>query len=235
MRKNDSKKNAWLLVAAAAAVIAVSSMPLQAQSTDPGPVLAKMDAASAKFQSAQADFVWDQYEKVVDEHSQQSGVISFDRKGGNTQMAARIAKPDTKIVVYKGGELQLYQPTIDQLSIFSAGANRSQYESFLTLGFGGSGKDLANTWDVTYQGEETIDGTKTSKLDLKAKQDSVRKMFDHVTIWVDADRDLSLKQQFFEPSGDVRTSTFFNIKYNARLSADVFNIKTTSKTQTVRK
>ncbi len=211
------------------------ALPASGQANSASGVLAKMDAAAAKFQSAKADFEWDQYEKIVDEHEKQSGVISFDRKAGSTQMAAHIEKPDTKIVVYKNGELDLYQPNIDQLSVFSAGANRSQYESFLTLGFGGSGKDLANTWDVTYQGNETINGTQTAKLDLKAKQESVRKMFDHVTIWVDPDRDISLRQQFFEPSGDVRTATFTNLQYNAKISADVFNIKTTSKTQVVRK
>jgi outer membrane lipoprotein-sorting protein len=234
MLKHTRKVSAWLPCVIFAVVAAV---PLQmtAQADDAGKILAKMDAAAAKFQSAQADFVWDQYEKIVDEHELQSGAIYYDRKGGSTQMAAHIAKPDTKIVVYKNAELQLYQPNIDQLSIFSAGANRAQSESFLTLGFGGSGKDLASNWDVTYQGDETINGTKTAKLDLKAKQESVRKMFDHVTIWVDPDRDLTLRQQFFEPSGDLRTCSFSNIKYNAKISADVFNIKTTSKTQIVRK
>jgi outer membrane lipoprotein-sorting protein len=217
------------------AALAIASQVAGAQAASPAEVLAKMDAAAAKFQSAQAEFEWDQYQKVVDEHDQQSGVISFDRKGTVTQMAARIQKPDTKLVVYKNGELELYQPNIDQLSIFAAGTNRSQFESFLTLGFGGSGKDLAATWEVSYLGTETISGVQTAKLDLKAKQESVRKMFDHVTIWVDTDRDVSLKQVFFEPSGDIRTCLFTGIKYNSRIPGDVFNIKTTSKTQVVRK
>ncbi len=212
-----------------------TALPLAYSQGNAASVLGQLDVASAKFQSAQSDFEWDQYEKIVDEHDLQSGVIYFDRRGGSTQMSAQIKKPAPKVVVYKNAELQLYQPGIDQLSIFPAGGNRSQYESFLTLGFGGSGKDLASNWDVTYLGNETINGTQTAKLDLKGKQESVRKMFEHVTIWVDPDRDVTLKQQFFEPSGDVRTCTFSNIKYNAKVPGDVFNIKTTSKTQVVRK
>lgn len=204
--------------------------------------LSQIDAAAAKFQSAQASFVWDQYEKVVEEHDTQSGTIYFDRKGTagggtipSTWMAAHISKPDEKEVVYKNGELQFFQPKIDQITIFTAGVNRTQYESFLTLGFGGSGRDLAANWEVTWQGTETIAGTPTAKLDLVPKQDSVKKMFEHVTIWVDTSRAISLKQQFFEPSGDVRTATYSDIRYNSRVPGSAFEIKTSSKTQFVRK
>jgi outer membrane lipoprotein-sorting protein len=223
------------LTLALAALTGVAYHPASAQSADLDKVLAQMDAASAKFQSAQADFEWDQYEKIVDDHDLQGGTIYFERKDATTQMAAHITKPDDKVVVYKGGELQFYQPKIDQITIFSAGVNRSQYESFLTLGFGGSGKDLAANWNITYQGSETIAGTQTAKLDLVPKQASVKSMFEHVTIWVDPARAISLRQQFFEPSGDVRTATYSNIKYNEKVPATAFTIKTTSKTQIVRK
>jgi outer membrane lipoprotein-sorting protein len=206
-----------------------------AQSAELDKVLAQMDAAAAKFESAQADFDWDQYEKVVDDHESQSGTIYFDRKGGGTWMAAHLAKPDEKVVVYRMGELQFFQPKIDQITIFAAGVNRLQYESFLTLGFGGSGHDLAANWDITYKGVETIGGVQTAKLDMVPKQDSVRKMFGHVTVWVDASRAISLKQQFFEPSGDVRTATYTKIKYNDKVPASAFALKTSSKTQIVRK
>lgn len=224
-----------LLAVGVAFTLSATGVSALAQSADLNKVLSEMDAAAAKFQSAQADFDWDQYEKIVDEHDSQSGVIYFDRKGAGTDMAAHIEKPDEKVVVYKGGELQFFQPKIDQLTIFSAGANRQQYESFLTLGFGGSGKDLAANWNVTYKGMESIAGVETAKLDLVSKQESVRKMFDHVTIWVDPSRGISLKQQFFEPSGDVRTDNFTNIKYNAKVPLTAFTLKTTSKTQIVRK
>src|SRR5271170_268272 len=117
--------------------------PARSLAADLDKVLAQMDAASAKFRNAEADFVWDNYTKVVDDHEKQSGTIYFDRSGGQTQMAALITQPDKKTVVYKGGKLYFYQPSIDQLTVFNAGQNQAQYESFLTLGFGGSGKDLA--------------------------------------------------------------------------------------------
>ena len=214
--------------------------PAQAASSgDLDAVLAQMDTAAQKFHSAQADFQWDQYERVVDNTDTQKGTIYFLRSGSATQMAAQVkqfnGQPDEKDVVFKDGVLQFYQPKIAQMTVFHAGQNQQRFESFLTLGFGGSGSDLKKNWTITDQGTETIDGVKTVKLDLVAKQDSVRNMFEHVTIWVDPARAISLKQQFFEPSGDFRTAFYRNIRYNQKVSPAVFNIKTSSKTTVVQK
>jgi outer membrane lipoprotein-sorting protein len=235
MRKKFSGK--WVWTAALGVVLAGGGAAFgQAAGGDVDSVLAQMDKASASFRNAQAEVVWDQYVKVVDDHEQQSGTVFFDRKGGATEMAVRIEKPDPKVVVYKNGELDFYQPKIDQESIFSAGANKSQYESFLTLGFGGSGSDLKTNWDVTYQGKEQVGGVDTVKLDLKPKQQTVANNFSHVLIWVDPARAISLKQIFYAPSGDTKTVTYSNIKYNAgKLPGDAFTIHTTSKTQVTRK
>jgi outer membrane lipoprotein-sorting protein len=72
---------------------------------------------------------------------------------------------------------------------------------------------------------ESIDGTQTAKLDLKPKQPSVANMFSHVTVWIDPTRSLSLKQIFYQPSGDNRTATYTGIKYNTKISADMFKPK----------
>ncbi len=202
-------------------------------------VLAQMDAASAKFRSAKASFQWDVFELVVSSTDTQTGTIYFERTGGETRMAADIEKADgqpaKKYLVYSGGVLQFYQPQIDQMTVFHAGNKQGQYESFLTIGFGGSGSDLKKSWNITYQGMEAIDGVQTAKLDLVSKSEGVRNNFSHVTIWVDPTRAISLKQILFEPSGDKRTSYFRNIEYNKKVPASVFKIKTDAKTQVIQK
>ena len=117
-----------------------------AGSADLQKVITQLNTAAAKFLSAQADFVWDQFEAVVQESDVQTGTIYFERKKGATRMAAYFTqdngKDARKTVVYDGAEVDFYQPEIKQMTIMRAGANRSQLESFLTLGFGGSGADL---------------------------------------------------------------------------------------------
>src|SRR5580692_12121715 len=63
----------------------------------PGPelqhVLSQMDQAAASFHTTQASFVWDQYQKVVDETDSQKGTVYFRRSGNEVQMAADIREP----------------------------------------------------------------------------------------------------------------------------------------------
>jgi len=216
--------------AAALTLAAFSAKPASAQNPDVQKIVQQMDAAAAKFQSATADLRWDNYERVVRETTTQTGIIYFQKKGNATEMGAVIQKPAKKVVAYTGGQLKLYEPNIDSLTLIDTSKNQSQVESFLTLGFGGSGTALEKQWTITSQGTETIDGVQTAKLDLVPKQESVKNTFTHAVIWVDPARGVSLKQQFFTPSGDQRINFYTNIKLNGKVDTKAFEIKTTSKT-----
>jgi outer membrane lipoprotein-sorting protein len=210
------------------------SITAPAQQSKLDAVLTQMDEASQRFKSATADFSWDQYQKVVDEHDIQTGKIYFRRNSRETQMAADIEKPVAKKVVFSGGKVLFYQPQINQITEKDTGSNREAVESFLVLGFGGRGHDLLTTYDVTYTGNEQINGTDTAKLELIPKAESVRRMFNKIIIWVDPKQDISLKQQAFEPSGDYRIATYTAIKLNVRVPDDVFKIKSDSNTKVVK-
>lgn len=196
-------------------------------------VLTQLDAASDRFKSAVADFTWDQYQKVVDEHDIQTGKIYYRRASHETMMAADIQKPTVKKLVYAKGKILFFQPSINQLTEKDTGNNRAEVESFLVLGFGGRGHDLLKAYDVTLTGKEQVGGTAVAKLELVPKSPNVRKMFSKIVIWVDPNRDVSLKQQAFEPSGDYRTATYANIE-NKHISDDVFKIKKDESTKVVR-
>lgn len=203
------------------------------QNADLQKVLGQMDAASAKFQSAQADFTADTYTAVVESHDVQTGTIAFRRAGGSTEMIMHVktdeGQASLKDVLYKNGELDYYQPAVKQETILRAGSN---YERYFTLGFGGSGKDLAANWNINYMGTETVDGVETAELDLTPKTPSDQ--FSHITIWVDGKRGVSLKQQVFQDSGDSRTAIYSNIKLND-VAASAFALQIAPGTQVSRR
>lgn len=194
-------------------------------------VLQKMDAAAANFQTTQADFVWDQYQRVVDETDTQKGTVYYRRSGKEIEMMADIKEPEQKFLLYKDGKLQVYQPKIEQVIQYTAGANHNEIESYLVLGFGGSGQDLKNSFDVTYQGEETIDNIATAKLHLTPKSEKVRNYFTEAFLWIDLNRGISLQQKFMQSQGDYRLAKYSAVKVNAKISSDVFRLKTTGKTK----
>lgn len=214
--------------------VAPAVVPAAAPNNGLEAVLTKLDKAAAGFRSAEADFVWDQYQAIVQEHDLQKGKVFFVRHEKDTHMAAEITEPDKKQVVFTEGKIRFYQPKIDQVTEYEAGKNREEVESFMVLGFGGLGHDLTKSFDVKYLGEETVDGVKTAKLELTPKAEKVRNMFSKFVLWMDPDRDVSIKQQAFEPSGDNRTATYSNIKINEKVPDDTFKLRTTSKTKVVR-
>lgn len=226
---------ACLGATAAAQTEAKSDHP--AETAKPSPaleaVLTEMDRSAGSFRSAEATFVWEQYQKVVDETDVQKGTAFFVRSGKDTQMAAHVTSPDRKFLIYSDGKIRFYQPRIEQLTEYETGNKKDEVESFLLLGFGGRGHELLKSFEVKLGGKEKLDGIETAKLELVPKVAKVKNMFSHMTIWVDTERAVSLKQMAYEPSGDVRTAYYTGIKLNARLPDDAFKLKTTAKTKVV--
>jgi outer membrane lipoprotein-sorting protein len=196
-------------------------------------VLQKMDEASAHFQAAQADFVFDRYQKVVDEHDIQKGTVYYRRNGQQIEMMAEFKDPEREFVLYKDGKLQVYEPVIEKVMQYSVGANREQVESFLVLGFGSSGQDLKKSFDVTLQGEETIDNVQTAELQLIPKSEKTRSNFPQIILWIDLNNGVSVQQKLVQTQGDSRLAKYSGINLHPKIGNDVFKLKTTNKTQFV--
>jgi outer membrane lipoprotein-sorting protein len=196
--------------------------------------LDSMDQAATNFRTAQCEFVWDQYQRVVDDHDYQKGTMYFRRQGNDVEMAADITSPVKKYVLFTGGIVSMYQPSIDQVTQYNAAKNKADFESFLALGFGGRGHDLAKSFDVSYAGMEQVQGVNTAKLELTPKSQRVKSMFQTITLWIDPARGVSVQQKFLEPSGDYRLTKYSNIQLNQKISGDVFKLKTTGHTKVVK-
>jgi outer membrane lipoprotein-sorting protein len=233
-----SRFAALFAIAAALAFPGRTVAAAQADSAHLKSVLAQMDAASANFTSAQADLRQEYFTKVVHDTETQSGQIYFLRKAGSTQMGMKLFPPDTQpgaapsqVVEFNGNTLRLFNPGTNQIDEFAAtGKNQATAETVMTLGFGGSGRDLEKSWTITDQGAEPIkDGNRTvqtEKLDLVSKDQTIRNNFSHITIWVDPVRDISLKQVSYNaPTGDTRTVFYTNIRLNQPVKTDAFAIK----------
>jgi outer membrane lipoprotein-sorting protein len=217
-----------------AVAFVVLALALAAHAQNLEGVLNSMDKAAAGFKTAQTDFVWDQFEKVVGEHDYQKGVMYFRRQGDDVQMAADITSPDKKYVLFTGGMVSVYVPKAGQVTEYNAGKNKADFETFLVLGFGGRGHDLARSFDVKYSGMEQVQGVNAAKLDLTPKSQKVANMFQTITLWIDPARGVSVQQLFTEKSGDYRLAKYSNIQLNPKLPNDVFKLKTSGKVTYVR-
>jgi outer membrane lipoprotein-sorting protein len=212
-------------------LLATSGLAAAQSNPDLEKVLNQMDTAAKNFRTTEASFVWDEYQKVVDETDIQKGNVYFRRTSNEVQMAADISEPDKKYVLFTDSKVQIYQPKIDQVTSYNAGKDKATFESYLVLGFGGGGHDMLKSFDATYAGSEKIDGVDTAKLDLVPKTPKVRNVFSHIILWIDPARGVSVQQQLFEPSGDYRLAKYSNIQINQKIPDSVFKLKTSGKTK----
>lgn len=204
----------------------------QADSAALDRVLSELDAAAKGFHTAEANFTFDQYTKVVNDTDTQKGKLYFRRQGKDAEMAANFTDPK-QYAIYSGGKAQLYNPRTDTVNEYKADKNRTQVEAFLLLGFGGGGHALVSTYDVQYQGSETINGVAAEKLELAPKSKEMRNNISKIVLWIDPTRGVSVQQQMFFPGGDYRLAKYSDIEINKKLSDNVFKLKTTGKTKFV--
>jgi len=223
-----------LFVAAALALV-VFSVRAAFAADDLQTVMHKLDAASANFRTTSADFEFDTvmtlpiYDKDV-----QKGIVYYKRDPKNSQMAAHINEVNgrqvPKVVVSSGGTIKLFEQKVNQVTVLT---RFSQYQNWFMLGFGASGKELAEKWDIKYLGTEKIDGITTDKLEMTAKDLVVRKNIQKLTLWMDSERGVSVQQLFDQGQGQTRTCRYTNIKVNQALPSDAFTFKADRQTRTI--
>jgi outer membrane lipoprotein-sorting protein len=196
-------------------------------------VLQQLDESAKNFRSASADFEFKNIQTVpVPDTDIWTGSIYFDHRGGEVRMAAHVkqrnGQPNGTVYTLTHGVFQLYDPQLNQVTKYQNAAN---FAGYVSLGFGASGKQMQDEYQITYLGQETIDGVKTDKLQLIPKEQKVRNLFPKITIWIDPTRDVNLKQVADEGQGQSRVSTYSNIQMNHSISSSEFSFKTNKSTQ----
>ncbi len=212
------------------ACLALGAAASPAQTANPhlSETLKRMDAASSTFKSAQADFHKVLVNALIKDETLQDGMIYVEGKGHATQMGLKITGEGTRTLDYKNGTLRVFNPAIHCFNTVPAG-NPGQVESFLALGFGGSGADLQKAWQISDLGPETLTSegkpVKVEKLDLLPNDQSVKNTVTRVTLWIDLTRGIALKQELFSPSGDTQTALYTHIRLNDAIDKSPFEFK----------
>ena len=193
-------------------------------------VLTAMDNAAKGFHTAEANFTFDQYTKLVNDHDLQKGKLYFRRQGADVETAADFSEPK-QYAIYSNGMAQLYIPKTDTVNQYKAEKSRSQVDAMLLLGFGGGGHSLLSNFDVAYAGTENINGVNAAKLELTPKSKDMLKNITKIVLWIDPARGISVQQQMLFPGGDYRMAKYSDIQLNKKVSDEVFKLKTTGKTK----
>ncbi|MEO8130033.1 MAG: outer membrane lipoprotein-sorting protein, partial [Bryobacteraceae bacterium] len=189
-------------------------------------VLAKMDSAAPKFSGMSADVEKLEFTKVIADKSVESGTILIRRaKPKELHVKIEFTKPEQRFVTLRGTKAELYLPKIETVQEIDLGKQSDIVSKVVLVGFGITGKDLQSNYDVKLLGEETVSGQKTYHLSLIPKASQLKAQFNRLEVWLAEDGTLPVQQKVLLPSGDYKTFTYSNIKYNPALSEDALALK----------
>lgn len=182
--------------------------------------LARLDAASARFQGAEAHVRREAYTSLIKDTATTEGSLYVLRtRDGKTQVGIRTTGEGARTIEYKNGVIRDY---IAASNCYNT-VNKPGIDAYLSLGFGGSGKDLESSWTITDEGNDAA--LKAEKLDLVPKDPSVKSNITHVTIWIDLDQDVTRKLIFYAPTGDTNTAIYSDIQLRKSIKTDAYAIK----------
>ena len=227
--REEMNRLCGFLAALLLCVAVSSSTALGQETTTPETrrILQHMDQASKQLTDLTADIKQTKVTLVVNDTSTDTGKLFLKRTKSGNRTKLEYEKPVVKILLIDKGKVLIYEPKINTLQEVDLGKNRAQAE-FLLTGVGQSSANLTQTHTVRFIKEETVNGIKTSLLELKPKGSS---MFSQIWLWIDPALGLPIQTRLTESSGDYLTFQLENIKINPKLSDKIFKLNLPSDVQ----
>ena len=207
-------------------LLCLATVPLYMSAATLPEVLAKIDVAAPKFSGMAADVEKLEFTKVIADKSVESGTILIRRaKPKELHVKIEFTKPELRIVTLRGSKAELYLPKIQTVQEIDLGKQSDLVSKVILVGFGTTGKDLQANYEAILVGEETVSGQKTYRLKLTPKSTQLKEQFSRMEVWFAEDGTLPVQQKVVLPSGDYKTFTYSNIRYNPALTEEALALK----------
>ena len=189
-------------------------------------VLRQMEAAGRNFQNFSAKFSQKKYTAVLKEFdTPESGIFLYARaKDGTALLRQEVTAPAPRILTIKSGAATIFQPRIKQAQVVNLGKNKDKAE-YLAMGIGQSPAKLKETFELTFLGMESVNGTSCSAVQLKPKSSAAAAYFSSITLWIKKSSGIPIQQKLQEPNGDYLLVNFMEEKLNTKIPDSKFEQK----------
>lgn len=179
-------------------------------------ILARMDQAAPNFHAISANVRMLTYTAILSDTTIENGTLKMQRlKPGDVRAVIDFSgQTDAREIAFFGKIVRIYYPKLHEYQDYDLGKNSNMLNQFLLLGFGSSGRELAQSYNITLEGSEKVAGQDTAKLLLIPKDPKVLERLKQVEVWIPNNAAYPVQQQFDEPSGNYRRATYTDIQLN---------------------
>jgi outer membrane lipoprotein-sorting protein len=191
-------------------------------------ILSRMDEAAAAFSAMSADVRLTTYNATIDDKTVENGTLIMQRLKKNGSVRAILDfshEKDARVIAFLGNIVRMYYPKTQFYQDYDFGKNSNVLQQFLLLGFGSSGKELAEGYDITAEGAENIGGQDTTKLLLIPKLASVKEKLLKIEMWIPANAAYPVQQRFYQPANNYLLATYTGINFKPAISGKQLDFK----------
>jgi outer membrane lipoprotein-sorting protein len=190
------------------------ALALPAENVDS--ILSRMDQGAPLFRGVSADIQMITYTAIIGDKTDETGTLRMQRRGNAVRAIIDFSgQSDAREIAFFGNIIRMYYPKLKMYQDYDVGKNADVLNQYLLLGFGSSGKELAQSYEISAEGTEKVAGADTTKLLLVPKSAGVKEHLSKIEMWIPANAAYPIQQQFYEPTnGNYRRVTYSNVKLN---------------------
>jgi outer membrane lipoprotein-sorting protein len=179
-------------------------------------ILSRMDRAAPTFHGMSADIHMLTETAIINDKTEEDGTFKWQRSkdGGVRAIMDFSGQNDARVLAFLGNIIRMYYPKLKMYQDYDVGKNSDVLNQFLLLGFGTSGKELAQGYEISAGGTANVAGQDTTKLLLVPKSAKMKEHLLKIEMLISAGAAYPIQQQFYEPSGNYKVVTYRNVKVN---------------------
>ncbi len=216
----------WAIILSFSALF-VSNLSAQVkQDPDLQRIYKQMDAREKKFRNFTAKITQKKYTAVLKEFdTPETGEFFYERaKDGTARLRLEFMSPGKLILTIKDSVAIVYKPAINQAQIKNLGKDQDIAE-YLAVGLSQSPAKLEKTFDISYKGSETVNGSPCDILVFKPKLPKIAAYFKFMYVWYRKSDGIPIQNKKEEPNGDYVLINFTDEKLNVKIPSSKFDQK----------
>ena len=190
-------------------------------------VLRRMDQSAKTFRSLSADVHRSDYKAVYEDTTVEEGTFKMMKRAKTgVVLLAEFRGRDPRTLRIARNKVEYYHPKANSVEEYDARKFTKSVDQVLLVGFGVSSADLQKDYDISAGGSETLDGRKTTRLDMTPKSAETKKVFNRIQLWIPENSGNPIQEKVLsgKENKDYNLLQFSNMKINPSLPDSDFEL-----------
>ena len=134
-------------------------------------------------------------------------------------------EPNAHVVTLRERTVEVYVPKSNTVQVYDVGKFGQQFDQFLLIGFGTSGKDLQKNYTIRLIANDAIGDRKTTHIELVPKTKEALNYFKTAEWWMAQDATYPVQAKIHRNSQDYILINYSDVKLNAPLTDNELEVK----------